>query len=88
MRARLLLYCKLRKEFEEYGLKVNPYDPCVANMISKSGKQLRVVWHVADLMGLCEDDFELTIFSCYLGSIHGTKLSMHTGKKHLLILKH
>jgi hypothetical protein len=82
MRASLLFYCKLRKEFEEYGLKVNPYDPHVANMITKSGKQLTVVWHIDDLMGLCEDNFELTKFLGYLGSIHGTELSMHTSKKH------
>ncbi len=35
-----------------------------------------------DLMALCKDDFKLTKFSCYLGNIHGTKLSMHTGQKH------
>jgi hypothetical protein len=51
-------------------------------MITKSGKQLTVVWHIDDLMGLCEDDFELTKFLCYLGSIHGTKMSMQPGKKH------
>ncbi len=51
MRASLLFYCKLKKEFEESRLKVNPYDPCVANMITKSGKQSTVVWHVDDLMG-------------------------------------
>jgi hypothetical protein len=33
-------------------------------------------------MGLCEDDFELTKFSCYLAKIYGPKLSMHTGLKH------
>ena len=31
MRASLLFYRKLRKELEEYGFVVNPYDPCVAN---------------------------------------------------------
>jgi hypothetical protein len=41
-----------------------------------------VVWHVDDLMALCEDNFELTKVSCYLGKIYGSKLSMHTGKKH------
>jgi hypothetical protein len=82
MRASLLFYCKLRKEFEEYKLKVNPYDLCVANMITKSGKQLIVVWYINDLMGLCEGDFKLTKFLCYLGSTYGTKLSMHTGKKY------
>ncbi len=33
-------------------------------------------------MASCEDDFELTKFSCYLAKIYGPKLSMHTGKKH------
>jgi hypothetical protein len=43
MRASLPFYHKLRKEFEDYRLKGNPCDPCVANMITKSGKQLTVV---------------------------------------------
>jgi hypothetical protein len=38
MRVSLLFYRKLQKEIEEYGLVVNPYGPCVANMITKSGK--------------------------------------------------
>ena len=77
MQASLLFYRKLRKELKGYGLTVNPNDPCVANMMSKGGKQLTVVWHVDDLMVSCEDDFERTKFSCYLRSIYGTKLSMH-----------
>jgi len=82
MRASLLFYRKLRKEFEEYGLVINPYDPCVGNMETKSGKQLTVVWHVDDLMASCEDSFELTKFSCHMGRIHGPSLSMHISKKH------
>ena len=27
----LIIYRKFRKEIEEYGFKVNPYDPCIAN---------------------------------------------------------
>ncbi len=61
---------------------INPYDPCVANLETKSGKQLTVVWHVDDLMASCKDDFELTKFSCYMGKIYGPSLSMHLGKKH------
>ena len=82
MRASLLFYRKLRKELEGYGLVVNPYDPCVANMMMKGGKQLMVAWHVDDFMVSCKDNFELTKFSCYLANIYGTKLSMHTGRKH------
>ncbi len=51
-------------------------------MVTKSGKQLTVIWHVDDLMVSCEDDFKLTKFSCYLARIYGTKLSMHTKQKH------
>ena len=51
-------------------------------METKSGKQLTVVWHVDNLMSSCEDDFELTKFSCYMGRIYGPGLSMHSSKKH------
>jgi hypothetical protein len=69
MRASLLFYRKLRKELEAWGFTINPYDPCVANKTTDGGKQLTVVWHVDDLMASCEDDFELTKFSCYLAKI-------------------
>jgi hypothetical protein len=60
MRASLLFYRKLRKEFEAYGQQVDSYDSCVANMETKSGKQLTVIWHLDNLMALCKDNFELT----------------------------
>ncbi len=82
MRASLLFYRKLRKEFEQYGLVVNPYDSWVANMETKSGKQLTVVWHVDDLMATCEDNFEPTRFSCDMGKLYGPNLNMHLGRKH------
>jgi hypothetical protein len=43
MRASLLFYRKLQKEFEAYRLQVNPYNPCVASMETKSRKQLTVI---------------------------------------------
>jgi hypothetical protein len=82
MLASLLFYRKLRKELEAYGFEINPYDPCVTNKMTEAGKQLTVIWHVDDLMGSCEDDFELTKFSCYLAKIYGPKLRMHMGCKH------
>jgi hypothetical protein len=82
MRASLLFYRKLRKELKDYGFVINPYDPCVANMTTKTGKQLPVVWHVDNLMALCGDPFELMKVSCYLGKLHRPKLSMHMGSKH------
>jgi hypothetical protein len=85
MQASLLFYRKLRKELEDYGFEINPYDPCVANRvrrITECGKQMTVIWHVDDLMVSCENDFELTKFSCYLARLYGSKLSMHMGRKH------
>ena len=41
----------------------------------KKEKQIMVVWHVDDLMMSCEDNFELTKFSCYLPNICGPKLA-------------
>ena len=82
MQASLLFYRKLRKELEDFGFTVNPYDPCVANKDVGDGKQLTVIWHVDDLMGLCVVDFELTKLSCYLANIYGPKLTMHVGNKH------
>ena len=43
MRASLLFYCKLRKELEECGFVVNPYDPCMANESVGDGEQLTVI---------------------------------------------
>ena len=82
MRASLLFYQNLRKELEKYIFVVDPYDPCVANMTTKRGKKLTAVWHVDDLMALCEDNFELRKFSCYLGNLYGLKLSMRVGRTH------
>eukprot|EP00804_Cyclotella_cryptica_P001379 CCRYP_020622-RB/>CCRYP_020622-RB protein AED:0.48 eAED:0.48 QI:0/-1/0/1/-1/0/1/0/43 len=43
MRSALLFYKKLRKELEDYGMKMNPYDMCVANKDTKHGHQLMVL---------------------------------------------
>jgi hypothetical protein len=82
MRASLLFYRKLRKEFKAYSLEVKPYDPCMANMMAKAGKQLMVIWHIDDLKALCKNGFKLIKDSCYLAKINRPNLSMHTGKRH------
>ncbi len=58
MRASLLFYRKLWKELEQYGIKVNPYDPCIANMTTGCREQMTVIWHVGNLMNSCTDNFE------------------------------
>jgi len=48
LKSSLLYYKKFRKDIEEIGFEVNPYDPCVANRMV-NGKQHTIVWHVDDL---------------------------------------
>jgi len=82
MQASLLFYRKLRKELEDFGFRVNPYDPCVPNKDVGDGKQLTVIWHMYDLMASCVVNVELPKLSCYLANIYGPKLTMHVGNKH------
>ena len=48
LRAALLFCKKLRRQLEDLGFEVNPYDPCVANKVIK-GNQCTICWHVDDL---------------------------------------
>jgi len=48
LESALLFYKKLRSDVEKIGFKVNPYDPCVANMMV-NGNQLTITWHVDDM---------------------------------------
>ena len=43
-----MFYQKLRRDLEDQGFEVNPYDLCVANKII-DGSQFTIVWHVDDL---------------------------------------
>eukprot|EP00804_Cyclotella_cryptica_P017574 CCRYP_006738-RC/>CCRYP_006738-RC protein AED:0.40 eAED:0.33 QI:0/-1/0/1/-1/1/1/0/582 len=81
MRSALLFYKKLKKELEEYGMVMNPYDMCVANKETQTGHQLTVLWHVDDLKISCKDKFKVTKLICYLRKIYGEKMSVHRGGK-------
>ena len=39
---------KLRNDINKIGFKVNPYDPCVANM-QVNDDQITLTWHVDDM---------------------------------------
>jgi hypothetical protein len=77
MRSALLFYKKLKKELIAYGFTMNPYDMCVANMTTKMGNILTVLWHVEDLKLSCKDSFENTKLLCYLKKIYGEKMAVH-----------
>ena len=61
LQSPLLFYHKLRKELEDYGFEVNPYDPCVANKVV-NGSQMTVTWHVDNLKVSHNDYHEVTKF--------------------------
>ena len=43
LRSSLLLYRKLRGELEAYGIKINPYDPCVNNKMVTTETDVPVI---------------------------------------------
>ena len=72
LQASLLFYKKLRKDLEEIGFKINPYDPCVANRIV-SGKRHTITWHVDDLKSSHEDQKVNDEFHKWLEMKYGDK---------------
>ena len=48
LKAVLIFYKRLRFDLKEMGFVINPYDPCVANMMVNEA-QITVCWHVDDL---------------------------------------
>lgn len=81
MRSALLFYRKLKQELLDYGFVMNPYDPCVANLMTKDGSQLTVIWHVDDLKLSCKNGWEITKLLLYLKRIYGDGIVVHRGDK-------
>ena len=44
----LLYYKKFKKDIEQIGFKINPYDPCVTNRMI-NGSQHTIIWNLADI---------------------------------------
>ncbi|KAL7562441.1 hypothetical protein ACA910_020582 [Epithemia clementina (nom. ined.)] len=81
----LLFYKKLKKDLEEIGFKVNPYDPCIANRMI-NGKQHTVTWHVDDLKSSHVDPKVNDEFANWLETKYGDpkvgKVKAERGKRH------
>jgi hypothetical protein len=80
LRSALLFYLKLVEDLESHGFKINPYDPCVANMMVNE-KQFTITWHVDDLKLSHVDLSEVTIMIKWLKSIYGQDIRVSHGKK-------
>jgi len=70
LESALLYYRKFRKDIEERGYTVNPYDPCVANKII-NGRQHTICWHVDDLKSSHVDKKVNDEFLCWLNEMYG-----------------
>jgi hypothetical protein len=81
MRSALLFYRKLKAKLIKYGFEMNPYNPCVANKVTKDGKQLTVLWHVEDLEASCVHGHEITKLFLYLKRIYDNKMTIDRNKK-------
>ena len=79
----ILYYKKFRKDIEEQGYEVNPYDPCVANKMIE-GKQHTVCWHVDDLKASHVHEKVNDDFLEWLNKKYGTlaKVTATRGKEH------
>ena len=79
LRATLLFYKRLRKDLENMGFEINPYDPCVANRMV-NGAQCTVCWHVDDLKVPHVDEAVVTAFSLKLADLYKGRVKTHRGK--------
>ena len=79
LRAALLFYKRLRKDLENMGFGVNPYDPCVANMMV-NGAQCTVCWHVDDLKVSHMDKAVVTPFLLERADLYKGRVKTHCGK--------
>ena len=85
LQSSLLFYRKFRKDIEDIGFEVNPYDPCVANR-TVSDQQQTVVWHIDDLKSShmdskVNDEFRLWLEKTYAADNIG-KVKVTRGKRH------
>jgi hypothetical protein len=81
MKSALLFYRKLISELKEMCFEVNPYDPCIVNKIV-NGSQMRIRWHVDDLMISHSSSKAISKFLHALKDIYEDNLAESTGKIH------
>ena len=70
-----LMFCKrLIFDLEDMGFVVNPYDPCVANMMV-NGAQITVCWHVDNLKIYHKYEELVSAFAIHIADTHVPKSS-------------
>ena len=83
--APMLWFNKISADLKSHGFKVNPHDPCVANL-KVNGHNLTVLWHVDDLKISHKDKKAIEDFVKWLDnkcSDKNGKLTVTWGLKHV-----
>jgi hypothetical protein len=80
-RSAPLFFLKLLKDLEDWGFKLNLYDPCVANKVI-NGKQFNIPWHVDDLKLSRVDVKVVDDNITWPKSIYSEDMRVSRGKKH------
>ena len=83
LRSALLFYETLTKDLKAYGFEINPYDPCVANMMI-DGEQCTILWHVDDLKISHKDEAVIDKILNWLEDTYG-KIRTTKGKQHTYV---
>ena len=79
LRVALLFYKRPRKDLENMGFEINPYDPCVANMMV-NGTQCTICLRVNNLKVSHVDEAVVTAFSLKLANLYKGRVKNHRGK--------
>ena len=80
-----MFYKKLRIHLEEICFRINPYDPCVANMTMNS-YQMTVSWHVDDLKVSHKEESAIDVFFLKICKIIGNSNKVSRGKVHKYLI--
>ena len=79
LRSAMLFYNNIRGHLEGKGLKVNPYEPCVANKMV-GGYQIIVCWHVDYLKVSHIEEDTIAHFCTWICGIFGDGTKIFRGK--------
>ena len=81
LKAALLFYKRLRFDLEEMFFVINPYDPCVANMMVNVA-QITVCWHVENLKISHREEEVVSAFAIQIAETYGPKTTISRGRVH------
>jgi hypothetical protein len=83
LESAMLFYKRLVMDLQQYGFKLNPYEPCVANKVVND-KQMTVSWHVDDLKVSHAEKAVVDDFLVWIQQTYGklAEVKMTRGKLH------